>query len=111
MNDHREEITEAAKSYTDRARGAVSEEGIENGEELAYDVEVWTSNHGSRRVEFLLAGGGPTVWVEVDQYDRATFHHSWGMDEMGQDRTTWELYGDDSEFWIAQAEEAAEIYA
>ncbi len=111
MTDHREDIFDAARRYTADAREAVSEEGIENGYELAYNIEVFTSNHDRRRVEFLLAGGGPTVYVIVDQYDRVDFLHSWGMDEEGNDRTTVGLSGEDATFWLAQAEEYADLMA
>lgn len=109
MSDHREYISEVADRYTATAIEAVeSEEGF-----LPYDVDLLTSpTDGDRyRVEFLLAGGGPTAVVTVDsRYESVKFFYSWGKDRAENDLATWELYGDAAEFWKGEAENVAECY-
>lgn len=103
MSEHREEITQGCRE------GWESEDRWDQGVTF-YDAEVWRSNRDGLKVEFLLAGGGPTIWVEVDvNRQQATFHHSWGMDAEGQDRHQWELYGSDEAFWVDVAETVGEV--
>jgi hypothetical protein len=111
MSDHRSEIRETAKRYTESCREAWdTEERWEQGA-VCYDLEVFRSTRDAERVivDFLLAGGGPTCRVSVDQWETVTFFYSWGMDENGQDLHELELYGDDADFWKEVAAEAAEI--
>jgi hypothetical protein len=124
--DHREDIYSARDGYTARARLAAAGQceecaGFDLGEdckgcggeptEFAYDVDILVSPTDPDRVEFLLAGGGPTIWVVVDSKwsGYAEFHHSWGMDEEGVDRRVCDLYGQDAEFWTDQAADMVEV--
>lgn len=112
MSDHRENIFAAVESYTARSRDDVENEDGYGLEESVLDVTVWRSNHGDRRVGFLLACGGPTVSVEVDEGDRVTFSHSWGMNpETGADCVTSRVWDDNAAFWVEQADEYADAYS
>ena len=74
MNDHRENIFEAAKSYLDR--DPFGDDVLEARVLVGNEPHEW-------RVEWLLAMGGPTVWVVCDSRHRMIFCHSWGKDRGG----------------------------
>ena len=80
---HCEDIREAYKSYSELAVAAFvdhsDDEALERFDEDLLEVQVWRRDGAdSVRVEFLLAIGGPTVRVEVDEFENVTFFHSWG---------------------------------
>ena len=105
MNNYEVNVVVSAREHTDYLREAIEEE---TEHEFYLEVEVFQSkNYPDRqRVEFLLACGGPTVRVIVDQYDNVTFYHSWG----GDGRTECDLWGDDRDLWLQQAESYVECY-
>ena len=103
--DYNENIAESARYYTECAR---EEMESENGFDcLEFTVFRDTKNPERYRAEFLLTFGGPTVRVEVDEYEHATFYHSWGV-RNGVDCHEWRMSRDDEAFWVDLAQQYAE---
>lgn len=103
MSDYNENLSEAFEIYTQSSR-----EEHEAGEFDCLDIEVWKKEGSDeRKVEFILTCGGPTVWVQVDEAERVTFHHSWGCNSIGEKFTENTFSGEDAEFWVMLADEFA----
>lgn len=105
MTDYDVLLSTAFEDYTQSYR-----EDWQNGEFDCLDIEIWEKRGGDSehsRVKFLLTCGGPTVYVEVDEYDRVTFFHSWGCNSIGEKFTenTYSSGHEDADFWIELAEE------
>jgi len=99
MPHYCELITEYADAVTQSTR-----EEYERGELDFLDVEVWRrDSFESRRVEFVLTIGGPTVTITIDEYDNVEIHHSWGCNAIGEPMTDCQLYGSDAELWVELA--------
>jgi hypothetical protein len=100
MTDHREDIDEAAGSYM--SRDPLGDDVLE--------ATVLTAPNGTYRVEFLLACGGPTVWVVSDSRNPGfvEFHHTWGKrtDPNGTDTNVEEMqvFGHLADRWQDAAE-------
>lgn len=112
MHDHRENIYEASRSYTERT--FAPEDPDEYGEYGILDVAHFTCRTSDAyRTEFVLAVGGPTVYVTVDsRWSDVTFHHSWGADpRTGTPSTHISMHPADGELWQALAESYAEVHA
>ena len=89
MQAHHEGITEAFNNYTSElaawkghAGDCAEREKLEDAFWAGVaEVKVWqdvTAAHSSSRVEFLMAYGGPTVRLTVDEHNHVEFSHSWG---------------------------------
>jgi len=109
---HHEDIREASKRYSDTIvnyynAGELTDEIIAQEQAAFLHVDIWRNdNSDSVRVEFLLACGGPTVWVTVDiDREDVRFHHSWGWnDAMSREQREVDLYGDLAVAWLDYAQ-------
>ena len=109
---HCEDIRKAFESYSELAVAAFVDRSDDDALELfqqdLLDVGVWRREGShSVRVEFVLAVGGPTVRVKVDESDNVTFCHSWGWNSArGCEQKELELFGGspEAQAWAAAAE-------
>ena len=121
-SEHHESIREAFERYSEEAVAYYGgehdddhDERLEAFEGSVLDLAVWRRDGDTElaRVEFLLAVGGPTVSVHVDEYDRVKFHHSWGWNESkGCEQTFLEVWQEspEAEVWVQAAESYREVW-
>lgn len=112
MSDYRDNIYEVQARMAERFRQAAADDDDMGEFDLVYSAELFRSTMEGRSdrcfVEFLLGGGGPTTWVRIDPDGEVEFHHSWGMDEAGNDLTRIVVLGPDRATWADLAERWAE---
>ncbi len=100
MTDHRVEIHSAAESDAQALADYIEKLGdeFEALDTWALEVDVMTSSSSGRNIVEMTTGvGGPTTRWVVDVRDGGwvqslTFHHSWGMDDDGDDRREYQCY-------------------
>lgn len=109
-HDHRQNIIEAYDSHTEYLRDA--NDPLDFLAEDVLEVNVWANadrRYNASRVEFTLTLGGPTVLVEVDEHDRVTYHHSWGMMH-GKDCHEYHPNATHAEPWVELADMVRDMH-